>query len=335
MEDVLEQAQSLSQTEQQRLTEYEQTIEEGLTTFIKVGEALMAIRQSKLYRKDYRNFEDYCQKRWGMVVQQARRLMRACQTVQHLQELQKQNPWVLLPESERQIRALTRLSPQDQQQLWQNLMVNDTLPTGKQVEAEVNDFLQQQNQEGDVTNEREGTSHTSSLSPEISEPTSTPSFIHFSSASHEWYTPKTILDATLAILGNIDLDPCSNSLTNPNVPASQHFTLAEDGLVQDWTGRVYLNPPYGQQIKQWVEKLHQHYQQADISQAIALLPARTDTEWFRLLRDYPRCFIKGRLTFSDQPHPAPFPSVVFYLGKNETAFHQAFQSLGDIFYLAK
>jgi len=47
--------------------------------------------------------------------------------------------------------------------------------------------------------------------------------VHYSSETPEHYTPKVILEAVVECLGEIDLDPCSNS-GDPNVPARMHFT---------------------------------------------------------------------------------------------------------------
>lgn len=153
--------------------------------------------------------------------------------------------------------------------------------------------------------------------------------IHFSSETPEHYTPKNILDAVLACMGEIDLDPCGN-VGEPNVPAHIHFTQEDDGLAQAWHGRVFINPPYGTVIGDWVRKLHVEHSEGRATQAIALVPARTDTEWFRVLRDYPVCFVAGRLTFVGNTDPAPFPSAVFYLGEHVESFTAAFENLGDI-----
>lgn len=154
--------------------------------------------------------------------------------------------------------------------------------------------------------------------------------IHYSSDSPEHYTPQVIIDAALVCLGEIDLDPCSNSKDAPNVPARYHYTAADDGLTLPWAGRVYMNPPYGREIGAWVEKLTQSHKTGDVGAAIALVPARTDTQWFAMLRDYPVCFVTGRLTFVGNDDPAPFPSAVFYLGEDVATFYYAFDHLGDI-----
>ncbi len=94
-----------------------------------------------------------------------------------------------------------------------------------------------------------------------------------------------------------------------------------------------MNPPYGSAIESWVAKLHAAFEAGAVTEAIALLPSRTDTVWFRMLRSYPRCFIAGRLTFSGCESPAPFPSVVVYLGKQVPKFVRRFSDSGDCYAL--
>jgi hypothetical protein len=154
--------------------------------------------------------------------------------------------------------------------------------------------------------------------------------LHFSSISAEWYTPQKIIEPTVRLLGQIDLDPCSNSRFHPNIPALKHYVQDDDGLNQTWYGRLYLNPPYGRGIINWIEKLVYHYDTGDLTQAVSLLPARTDTQWFSLLKPYVRCFIRGRLRFS-QKGAAPFPSVVVYLGAHNIRFKECFEHLGDLY----
>lgn len=153
----------------------------------------------------------------------------------------------------------------------------------------------------------------------------------FSSETPEHYTPRHILDAAIECLGSIDLDPCAETHDSPNVPAAQHFTREDDGLARSWQGRVYLNPPYGTEIGKWVEKLCSEHERGNVVYAIALLPARPDTAWFRRLRDYPVCFVAGRLTFIGNEAPAPFPSAIFYLGEDTGGFCRVFGSIGDIY----
>lgn len=85
----------------------------------------------------------------------------------------------------------------------------------------------------------------------------------------EWLTPPPIL----AALGPFDLDPCS-PVTRPWDTARKHYTVEDDGLLRPWVGRVFCNPPYGQEAAAWLEKC------ADHGNAIALIFARTETRMF-------------------------------------------------------
>lgn len=85
-----------------------------------------------------------------------------------------------------------------------------------------------------------------------------------------WLTPRRILDP----LGRFDLDPCA--APNPELwpTATRHIALPDDGLTADWTGRVWLNPPYNIHARDWLARL------ADHGFGTALTFARTDTGWF-------------------------------------------------------
>lgn len=161
--------------------------------------------------------------------------------------------------------------------------------------------------------------------------------VHFSSDTVEWYTPAHIIARVVQILGTIDLDPCSNSHEAPNVPATHHYTKEDDGLAQLWHGRVYMNSPYGRELADWVAHLLREWQAGRVTEAIALVTARTDTQWFRTLREFPRCYLWGRLRFSEHDDAAPFPSMAVYLGQRLDAFLSAFSDIGDVYpgYLPK
>jgi hypothetical protein len=153
----------------------------------------------------------------------------------------------------------------------------------------------------------------------------------FTSATPEWYTPAHIIKRVLDVFGEISLDPCSNSADpdQANVPANDYYTAATDGLSQPWHGRVYMNPPYGDEIPQWVDRMVQAFEGEEIDEAIALLPGRIDTNWFRPLGNYVIAVIRGRLKFSASENSAPFPSVVVYLGPDKQGFIDAFEDVSN------
>jgi hypothetical protein len=149
-----------------------------------------------------------------------------------------------------------------------------------------------------------------------------------SSESSEWYTPPHIVDLVEATLGEIDLDPCGHP--DSPVRATTTYTAADDGLARPWSGRLYLNPPYGRQIDGWIDKLVAEYDSGSVTEAIALVPARTDTAWFRRLDRFPICFVYGRLSFSGMEGGALFPSAIVYLGRNTRYFAKIFCHVGGI-----
>ena len=130
--------------------------------------------------------------------------------------------------------------------------------------------------------------------------------IHFSSETNEWSTPMDFFNK-LNTEFNFTLDPCA---TAENAKCSKFYTLEDDGLAQDWLNEiVFMNPPYGRQIKHWIKKAFDESLKGAI--VVCLVPARTDTQYWHdycMKADEVR-FIKGRLKFSDKD-AAPFPSAV-------------------------
>jgi DNA N-6-adenine-methyltransferase (Dam)/ASCH domain len=119
-----------------------------------------------------------------------------------------------------------------------------------------------------------------------------------SKPSDRCYTPPNIIELIVRVLGAIDLDPCADD--GKHVPALLHYTAADDGLSKPWHGRVFFNPPYSCPGK-WVAWFLQEYAAGRATEAIALLPAATDTNWmFPILKAQPVCFWKGRIKFLDE-----------------------------------
>ena len=108
-------------------------------------------------------------------------------------------------------------------------------------------------------------------------------------ASDSWITPKPIIDA----LGPFDLDPCQ-CVPQPWPCATRSYSLPDDGLLLPWSGRVWLNPPYGPATFSWMNRLAEH------GKGTALIFARTETEMFVKCvwqRATALLFLHGRLHF--------------------------------------
>lgn len=118
----------------------------------------------------------------------------------------------------------------------------------------------------------------------------------FSKQSDNWKTPADIYNFYIDALGMFD--PC---------PFKSNF----DGLEIEWKEKNFVNPPYSK-ISKFVDKgIEEHKKGKDVC---FLIPARTDTKYFRKLVDY-GCtieFITGRLHFNNS-NSAPFPSCYVFL----------------------
>lgn len=132
-----------------------------------------------------------------------------------------------------------------------------------------------------------------------------------------WSSPPHIVEQLIEEFGEIDLDPAAN---RDNALAERYYTEENSGLDNDWTGSfVYVNPPYGRIIREWVTKALEEVENGNSEKVVMLLPSRTDTRWFHALYeselDVEMRFIKGRLKFNNQPNPAPFPSMIVIIQK--------------------
>lgn len=113
-----------------------------------------------------------------------------------------------------------------------------------------------------------------------------------SAVSVEWLTPPEILEA----LGPFDLDPCA-PLVRPWPMAARHFTVEDNGLIQRWEGRTFVNPPYTTAlVTKFMARLAEH------SNGTALVFARTETEWW----------------FA---HVWPVATAVLFMGPHRIHFH--------------
>ena len=130
--------------------------------------------------------------------------------------------------------------------------------------------------------------------------------VHFSSQTVEWPTDQKVFDDLNAEF-NFTLDPCC---TKDSAKCGRYFTKEDDGLSQSWDGhRVFMNPPYGREIGEWIKKAYISRQHGAV--VVCLIPSRTDTKWWHdyVMKGEIR-FIKGRLKFGGHKNSAPFPSAI-------------------------
>jgi site-specific DNA-methyltransferase (adenine-specific) len=134
--------------------------------------------------------------------------------------------------------------------------------------------------------------------------------VMFSSKTDDWATPQWLFNE-LDKEFKFTLDVCA-SRENSKCPL--YFDKQSNGLIREWIGCCWMNPPYGREIGKWVRKAYEESQKA--CTVVCLLPARTDTKWFHefIYNKAQIRFLKGRLKFGNSKNPAPFPSMLVVFG---------------------
>lgn len=153
------------------------------------------------------------------------------------------------------------------------------------------------------------------------------------SGDNEWYTPKEYIEAARQVLRKIDLDPASNLVANDVVKAAKFYTAEDSGLDNEWSGNVWMNPPYESGlIGQFAEKLCDSYASGSVKKAVVLVNNATETRWFQTLAEQASaiCFPKGRVKFW-HPRKVAVPlqgQAILFLGSKPDEFARAFSQFG-------
>ena len=128
----------------------------------------------------------------------------------------------------------------------------------------------------------------------------------FMSDKDDWETPKKLF-CLLDNEFNFDLDPCCSKET---AKCDLFYTKEDDGLEKEWKGNVFMNPPYGRQIVNWVKKAKEESEKG--ATVVCLVPARTDTRWWHnyCMKSAEVRFLTRRLTFEGAGNKATFPAAI-------------------------
>lgn len=138
----------------------------------------------------------------------------------------------------------------------------------------------------------------------------------------DWATPRAFLDwldHERSWVPNLD---AAADIRNTKAP--HFFNESDDGLSKEWYGNVWLNPPYGRAIPEWLEKCNEQIKRKEVESIMVLVPARTDTKWFHELimpHAYLVFLIKGRFNHERSNAVAganaPFPSMLVWYRKHK------------------
>lgn len=97
----------------------------------------------------------------------------------------------------------------------------------------------------------------------------------------EWGTPQWVFEAAVKLFGEFDLDVCA---AQHNTKCSEFFTKRHNGLVKNWFGNCWCNPPYSDP-RPWAAKAIMEVQRDNATTVVMLLPSDTSTRMFHLLAE--------------------------------------------------
>ena len=185
-------------------------------------------------------------------------------------------------------------------------------------------------------------SHDNALSQELDEPngSSEPKtgghHLARNTGNNEWYTPAEDIERARKVLGKIELDPASSEIAQQTVKAGRYFTKEDDGLSQEWAGKVWMNPPYAKgDIEPFVAKLVAEFQSGNVKAAIMLTNNSADTEWFHKAASHANaiCLTRGRIKFEDPNSDRGAPlqgQAYFYFGPGVKKFVSLYAPAGVV-----
>ena len=131
----------------------------------------------------------------------------------------------------------------------------------------------------------------------------------FMSNKMDWETPNKLF-RKLDNEFSFDVDVCAD---NQNKKCDKYFDVNDDGLSQKWSGVCWMNPPYGREIRHWVEKAYQEtVVNGNTEKVVCLVPVRSDTKWWHdfIMRAKEIRFLNKRLSFEGSSNKAPFSACI-------------------------
>jgi len=326
-------------TTQKELAKLEKRIEANTrAAWRENGLIMLHIRNTGLYKAGYGTFEKYLEERWDYGISHGKRLMASADFMQKLsfcntETIAETAPIgaklpPVLPANEGQIRPLLTSLKHDGERIhvWQEVVNSgEKKITADLVQRKVDEFKAS----GQVIEDVEINL------PEVV----LPNKVHVSknSGENEWYTPPLHIELARSVMGGIDCDPATSEIANRTVQAETIYTAEDDGRNKPWRGRVWMNPPYAQQLMgEFAEAVAAKYESGEIEQACILVNNATETKWFQRMLSVASavCFPKSRIKFFDpQGNPSGSPlqgQAIIYMGKSVHAFKDAFSSEGVV-----
>lgn len=147
----------------------------------------------------------------------------------------------------------------------------------------------------------------------------------------DFYTPTDLVAAARSAMGDIDLDPASHWRANREHRIATYYTIHRSAFHNPWFGRVWLNPPYGDNAP-WFKRILDF--EGAIEQLCFLSPAWVFTaQQARGFMDRSSAAVMLSPTPSFWGHPSGrtgtnHPHLIVYMGDRRESFIEAFRPYG-------
>lgn len=149
----------------------------------------------------------------------------------------------------------------------------------------------------------------------------------------DYFTPPEIVNASREAMGGLDLDLASHYLANKVHQIPDYFWTGRSAFENDWYGRDWLNPPYGDNAP-WFERIVKYTNSGQLEQLCMLSPMWAfQTKIARPVLELSKALIllvptptfwgnKAGRTGTNQPHG------IIYIGNRTQQFIEAFRPFG-------
>lgn len=132
----------------------------------------------------------------------------------------------------------------------------------------------------------------------------------------QFRTAASVMDPLHDAFGPFDLSPCPAEISGRELPvkAGREYAATDDPLHLPWAGKVFLNPPFTDDLPDWVKKAHEEYESGNARLLAAFLPAFTDRPWWHqyVAKKAAVVFLRGNIDFEKGgSHAMPSALVIW------------------------
>lgn len=158
-----------------------------------------------------------------------------------------------------------------------------------------------------------------------------------------YFTPDIYTEGVREVMGAIDLDPAScdeannGDANNDGVQAKNFYDIDDDGLSEEWFGRVFLNPPF-KEWDQWSLKAYKEWKSGRVTQMVVFIGANScvNKNFERLKRIADAVFIPDGRDYGNTWGPKSTSGsfqghFLFYFGPKVKKFNDVFSKYGSVF----